>query len=424
MGSKLQERLAMGKSKVTRAERRRAEKEGLKLLRSKYFFNQFLRTLKKVGLVGEEQNALVLLIVVVSRILPRPLNAFVKGRSSSGKNWLLTRVLSLMPRSAVAEITSASDRAWNYSGSDFRHKVVYIQEQNEAAGTIDPIRLLISEGKLIRIVTRFEGGKRVTKKYVARGPVAAISTSTKNRLRIDDENRHVSIWVDESPEQTRRIVEAYTQTGEPLGRKERRIWHFAHRLLEKKIGTEVTFPTWFSEIAKRLFVDDLRVRRYYPAFVEACRTVALIRSFQSDRRSSKHGQVMVDFADFAVTALIFDSVFVESLHLNKTAGEATRRLVEEIAARESRFVDVRDIMKALKVSKDQAYSKLRYAERVGVIRRANKPERSNRKLFLPAPRPRFVPDPEKLFGKLKGLNDKVCFVHPLTGEEIVYRREE
>ena len=182
----------------------------------------------------------------------------MKGRSSGGKNWLLTRVLSLTLKSAVAEITSASDRAWNYSGSDFRHKVVYIQEQNEAAGTIDPIRLLISEGKLIRIVTRFEGGKRVTKKYVARGPVAAISTSTKNRLKIDDENRHVSIRVDESPEQTRRIAEAYTQTGESLSRKEREVWYTVHSPTGEEDRNESHFPTWFGEIAKRLFVDDLR----------------------------------------------------------------------------------------------------------------------------------------------------------------------
>ena len=97
----------------------------------------------------------------LSRILSRPLNAFVKGHSSAGKNWLVTRILRLTPRSAVAEITSASDKAWNYSGSNFRHRVVYVQEQNEAAGTIDPIRLLISEGKLVRIVTRFEGGKQL-----------------------------------------------------------------------------------------------------------------------------------------------------------------------------------------------------------------------------------------------------------------------
>ena len=61
----------------------------------------------------------------------------------------------------------------------------------------------------------------------------------------------------------------------------------------------------------------------------------------------------VDFADFAITALIFDSVFVESLHLGKGGGEATRRLVEEIAARKHKPVGVKDIMKDLKVSKDK-----------------------------------------------------------------------
>ena len=71
--------------KVTRAERSRAEKNARKLLQSPRFFNKFLRAIKRAGLVGEEQNALVLLIVVVSRILPRPLNAFVKGHSSGGQ---------------------------------------------------------------------------------------------------------------------------------------------------------------------------------------------------------------------------------------------------------------------------------------------------------------------------------------------------
>ena len=408
--------------RLTRAERHRAERDARKLLQSTRFFNEFLRAIKRAGLIGEEQNALVLLIVVVSRILPRPLNAFVKGPSSGGKNWLVTRILRLTPESAVAEITSASEKAWNYSGSDFRHRVVYVQEQNEAAGTIDPIRVFISEGKLIRIVTSFEKGKRVTKRYVARGPVAAISTTTRNRLKIDDENRHVSIWIDRSPEQTRRIAKSYTQQDEPMSCKESRTWHAVHRLLEKKIGTDVVFPKWFGQVAERLFTDDLRVRRYYPAFVEACRTVCLIRSFQPGRKLSKHGKLVVDFADFAITALIFDSVFVESLHLGKGGGEATRRLVEVIAAREKRPVGVKDITKELKISKDKAYSKLRYANRAGVIRQANTPQKSNPKLYLSTPPPRFVPDPEKLFRKLKDLDETVRFVHPLTGEPVIYRR--
>jgi hypothetical protein len=422
MGTPLQEGSLMNKHKITRAERRRAEKEGRKLLESPRCFNEFLLAVKKAGLVAEESNALVLFVVVVSRILHRPLNVFVKGHSSAGKNWLVTRVLRLMPKSAMAEITSASDKAWNYSGSEFRHRVLYVQEQNEAAGTIDPIRLLISEGKLVRLVSRWVAKKIVTTRQVARGPVAAISTTTKNRLKIDDETRHVSIWVDESSAQTRRIVKSYTKQQEGLSRAELMAWRALHRLLERRIGTEVIFPKWFEEIEDQLFVDDLSVRRYYPAFIEACRTVALIRSFQPQRKLSRHGRLEVDFADFAITTLIFDAVFVESLGLGTRAGEATRCLVEEISAAKDRPVRAKDVAHKLEISMDQAYAKLRYAETKGVIRRANKPEKGNRKLFLPTPRPRFVPDPEELFKELRR-NETVRFVHPITGKWIVYRRE-
>jgi hypothetical protein len=414
----------MGRHKITRSERRRAEKEARELLQSPRFFNEFLLAMKKAELVGEELNALVLLVVATSRLLLRPLNLFVKGRSSAGKNWLVTRFLRLMPKSAVAEITSASDKAWHYSQSDFRHRVVYVQERNEAAGTVHPIRLLISENKLIRIVPGYEHGKRVLKKHVARGPVAAISTTTKNRLEIDDETRHISIWVDESSEQTYQIVKSYGKNNASLSRKELRTWHMVHRLLEKRVGAEIIFPKWFEEIPDRLFVEDLRVRRYYPAFVEACRTVCLIRSFQPHRKLTKHGRLEIDFADFAITTLIFDPVFVESLHLNKAAGEATRRLVDEISARKKRPIEAKDIARKLGISKDRAYAKLRYAAQAGAIRQVNKPQKNNRKAYLSTPRPRFVPDPKRLFQELKDLRGPIRFVHPITGEGVTYRREE
>lgn len=413
----------MSKQKLTRAERKRAEKKARRLLQSPRFFNEFLLAMKKAGLVGEELNALVLFIVVVSRILAHPLNAFVKGASSSGKNFLVKLILLLMPRSAVREITSASAQAWHYSRSDFRHRVVYLQEQNEAAGAIDPIRQLISEGKLVRIVPKHEHGKLVTKERVAYGPVAAISTTTKDRLKKDDESRHISIRVDQSKEQTRQIVRSYTKQREPLSRRGLRTWHTVHRLLEDRVGTEVVFPEWFEEIPDRLFVDDLSVRRYYPAFIEGLRTVCLIRSFQPGRKLSKRGELVVEFADFAITALIFDSVFAESLYLDKKAGEATRRIVESIARETSKPVCAKDVARKLKISMDTAYRKLRSAQQAGVIRLANKPEKSNRKKYWALPAPRFVPDPKKLFRKLR-LKEVVSFVHPITGEQIVYKPSE
>jgi hypothetical protein len=407
--------------KLNRSDRRKAERDATKLLRSPRFFNELLLTLKKDGLVGEELNALVLFIVVVSRLLRRPLNLFVKARSSAGKNFLINKVLRLLPRHAIAEITSVSEKAWNYLGSQLRHTVVYLQERNEAMGNVHPLRLLISEDKIIRLVPRWSHGKLVTKKYVAYGPVAAISTGT-TQLKIDDATRHIAISLDETAEQTRRIVRSYAGRTKALGRMELRTWRMVQRLLENRVGAEIVLPEWFEKVADRMFVGELRVRRYAQAFNTACLTVCLIRSFQS-RESPADLPLTVDFADFAITALIFDQVFAEDLRLRRGANELTRDLIDRLSTQKGRPVDAKDVMHELEISRDRASRKLRNAESAGVIKRANKPEKGNRKLYLALPAPRFVPDPARLFRKLH-LKETVQIFHPITGERIVYKPKE
>jgi hypothetical protein len=207
-----------------------------------------------------------------------------------------------------------------------------------------------------------------------------------------------------------------------LGRNELETLRMVQRILAKRIGTKITFPQWYAPMKEEVFVRDLRVRRYFPAFVEAWKTVSLMRSFQRDRNHSD-GHLEVDFADFAITALVFDHVFVESLHLGAGLGEATRRLVEAIADETGKPVRAKDVARKLNISMDAAYRKLRSAEQAGVIRLANKPGKSNRKKYWALPAPHFVPDPKKLFRKLR-LKEAVSFVHPITGEHIVYKPRE
>ncbi|HZQ17451.1 MAG TPA: hypothetical protein VFA90_01925 [Terriglobales bacterium] len=134
-------------------------------------------------------------------------------------------------------------------------------------------------------------------------------------------------------------------------------------------------------------------------------------------------RLKVDFADFAITAIIFDHVFVESLNPHKTAHELTREEVERLSNEKKRPVGVKDLVRALKISRDQASRKLRTAAAAGTISRTNRPEKGNRKLYVAASAPRFAPDPEKLFQELKIIKGRVRFVHPITGKEIEYRRE-
>ena len=63
-----------------------AREKALELLQSPDFFNRMISVTKRMGLVGETINALVVYVVGVSRLLAKPLCLFIKGASSAGKN--------------------------------------------------------------------------------------------------------------------------------------------------------------------------------------------------------------------------------------------------------------------------------------------------------------------------------------------------
>jgi hypothetical protein len=139
------------------------EGRALELLRSQDFLNQVVSATRRMGLVGEETNKLVVFLVGTSRVLEKPLCLFVKGPSSAGKNYLTDTVLGLFPESEWRSLTSSSKRSWNYLGEQLENKIVYLKERNADAGPVDPLRMLISEKQLVHSVTVLQDGQFGTK---------------------------------------------------------------------------------------------------------------------------------------------------------------------------------------------------------------------------------------------------------------------
>jgi hypothetical protein len=397
-----------------------------KLLASSHFFTELLSALRRAGLIGERRNALVVYIVATSRLLGRPLCLFVKGASSSGENFLVDHVFQLLPPTAVERLTSSSLRVWNYLGRRLAHRVLYTAERNEAAGPVHPARLLISEAKLIHITTVKKGGRFVQQRHVTQGPIASITTTTKDRVEVDDESRNISIWSDETRAQTTRIMRAAVEKEGGLAASEKKVWHRIQQLIQKRAAVQVELPNWFSDLAQFVRNDNLWARRYFPAFAQACRTVALIRSFRPEKKSGKRPKkIRVRFSDYAIATLIFDAVFDRSVDRADDEDLEVQGHVRRISARKGgKGVRAADLVEELSISADEAYALLRKAASAGTIFQANKPSKNNVKLYLPAKRRSFLPDPAEVFQKLEGLSGRVKFVHPLTGEWIVYTRRD
>src|ERR1019366_5197689 len=411
------------KREMTKSARHAA----MKLLQSPWLFSEILAAVRKLGLVEELQNALVTYIVGTSRLRQRPLNLMIKGASSSGKNFLADTILKLFPERSVHPLTSATDRSWNYLGDKLRNGIVYFKELNTSTGNVVPTRLLMSEGNLIHQVTVRRGGRYVTETHVTEGPIAGISTTTRDRIQVDDETRNLSIWIDESPEQTRRIViaEAVKNEEEGVTADELEVWHAVQDIIDKRAAWPIARPDWLRIVAGQVRVDDVSVRRYFPTFLHACEIVCLLRSYRrrNQEQLKQERKLTISYIDYATTWHIFDAIVGKSLDRSEDAEMDTGRQIEKLSAENGGApVQASDLAHAKNISDDRAYSLIRRAIDKGMVRRVNAPERTNRKLFLPSPLMHFAPAPASIFRQLRF--NEVKFVHPLTGKWVIYRRSE
>jgi hypothetical protein len=202
-------------------------------------------------------------------------------------------------------------------------------------------------------------------------------------------------------------------------------WRVLHQLLEARSAFLIEPPDWFEDASRMVSDSDIRIRRYFPAFITACKVIAVVRSFGRSRNSAamRDRKILVDFEDFAIATIVFEPAFAESLHRASDKAMETRVTIETLVRRnKGKPVGRAELAQELGISKDQAYRKLSMAVQAGAIFRANVPEKGNEKLYLPSARPRFLPDIDEVFEKLPAVGDHARFINPFNGEWIYFDR--
>ncbi len=267
------------------------KQEALNLLKDAGILQTFLNDTKKLGCVGEEENKATLYLSYTSRNLDRPISITIKGESSSGKNFLATKVAQFFPPEAIQFISSATPKAFFYLSSDLSHQVVIIAEATGAQDADYSIRTLESEGETVILVPEKDplSGRIETKARKVKGPVAFVQTTTKTHLHPENETRHFDLYVDESEKQTEMIFEA--QDAKHLGEMETnesllKVWRNAQRLLEPlpvqiPYVKAIKFPT-----------RPLRVRRDRQRFCALIEASAQLHQYQRGRKDT-NGQKFI-----------------------------------------------------------------------------------------------------------------------------------
>lgn len=294
--------------------------EGMKLGRDADLVNAILRDVEKLGLVGEKNNSLMSYLTMTSRKLDDPLALLLLSGSGAGKSLLQDTLLKLCPDEDLVKLTSLTDRALFYKGEHaLKNKVLALEEVAGAEGAYYAIRNLISAKKLVieSTIKNPLTGTLTTQINTVHGPTAVFQTTTQPDIDAETRSRFIITSVDESPEQTRAILEAqrHRHTLEGLRRKKaqeaviRR--HHAFQRLLKPVPVVNPFEPLLSYAE-----DRLAVRRDNPKYLNLILAVTFLHQMQRPvKHDAESGQDYIEttLSDIAIANELAAAVFGQSL---------------------------------------------------------------------------------------------------------------
>ena len=267
---------------------------------------------------GEERNAKLLFLIATSRVFDTCMSTAIKGPSAAGKSNIRKTVLEFFPPEDVISFTTLSEKALLYYEDDFKHKIL---SMGEAAGTDEKemqdylLRELISDGVLrYPVVMKSSDGKSMTTTTVMKhGPVVFMATTTKAALNQENETRLLSIDIDDSEEQTRRVLD---KVAEIVGRNAAKAsmdfepWRDYQRWLASgNCAVDIPFA---KELGRQIVSARApRLRRDFSQILLAIKAHALLNQHHRDR--DQRGQIVADIdLDYVPVAELMGGIMSEA----------------------------------------------------------------------------------------------------------------
>jgi DNA primase len=257
----------------------------MQLLEDPNLLNRILSDYDKCGLVGEETNKLVCYLACVSRRLQRPLAVLIQSSSAAGKTTLMDAALAFMPLEDQIKYSAMTGQSLYYmGGTNLKHKILAIAEEEGVSQASYALKLLQSEGKLMLASTGkdSDSGRQQTQCYEVEGPVMMFLTTTAENPDPELQNRCITLRVNETPEQTAAIHQRqrseYAQDVKCVDREAICTLHQnAQRLLKP---LKVIIP-WSEQLTFRS--DQTRMRRDHVKYLSLIASLTLLHQHQRER---------------------------------------------------------------------------------------------------------------------------------------------
>lgn len=262
-------------------------------------------------------------------------NLLINGESSVGKSWVTKKVLEMFPEQIFSENTyrtrispkaltywhnSKNDPEWTWDG-----KTLYLEDISNDVLNCDVFKVMTSEGSVATIVGKSKNKDSelpTTYDIKINGKPTIVVTTAQGTPIEEIKNRFLIIDLDESKEQTERIMEM--QLSSSLNKEKEKYNPNLIKSLSYLKRVRVLLPNWIKAIPSILPRKEiLRWRREFPRFLDIIKCSCALHQYQRVQEEGFYKATGKDY-DIArrVIAKISASSGIEGLnHREKKAYE-------------------------------------------------------------------------------------------------------
>lgn len=317
------------------------------------------RVIGESGVVGEETNRMFLFIIATSYKMPDTLHALIQGSTGSGKTHLLDRISRLMPPEDVKRFTRVTDSSfYNYGAYDLQNKLICLEDLD---GMKEEAQLAFRElqsREMLSTSTTGQDEKGNLRSYekVVYGPIASLSCTTRGDIYEDNMSRCFVIAVDETMEQTGRVISYQNRKASgaiDAGRQQE-----TALMLQNCIRLLKPYPV-INPYADKVHLpqEAHKIRRLNELYQSFVRQVTLVNQYRRDKDS--RGRLITRKEDLLVAAdIMFESILLKIDELDGGLRQFYERLKDYVKAmggdhHGTYAFGQREVRMALNVSKSQ-----------------------------------------------------------------------
>ncbi|MEG2335834.1 CHC2 zinc finger domain-containing protein [Chryseobacterium sp.] len=280
-------------------------------LSDKNLLQNLNQLIEQAGIIGEENSRLLLFLITISYLNKSPLHGIVQGSSGSGKTHIISRIADMMPQEDVLRFTRITESSlYNWGEFDLFQKIIIIEDLDGLKeDALYALREFISNQVLRSSVTiKDKKGNNKSSHKIVKGQFSSLSATTKGELYEDNMNRSFIVAVNESEEQTEKIISYQNRrnAGEIDKNGEEKAVGFIQKIIRNLKHYEVINP-YATQI--QLPSNVKNKRRLNEMFQSIIKQITIVYQYQ---REIKNDFLITEIEDIEnAVGILFESIILK-----------------------------------------------------------------------------------------------------------------